>query len=413
MWKEQHLYGSSRLGIWKAETRIQGTYKLNVAAMEQSVREYELTNHLGNVLATITDKGVITSAQAYYPFGLTLASRSFTEGGSSYRYSFNGKEDDKALGNIVDFGDRFHSPKLSRWFNVDKLAKNYPSSSPYVFALNTPIQAIDPDGQKVIFVNGYYGYEWADNISGGQIGHEAGEKYWGPNFLKAAKRYLKDESAYYVDGAKTFVSSGGYRYDAGYEYAKANYGDIVNGIFDENGVQKETVKIVTHSMGAAYAEGMIKYLDEKKIKIEKVIHLAPANPNGFNVSANLTVQLNIEADPVLVLWSNDPTVSDKIDGVDKYGKVSRGQRNAAGLDMGAHADTKWSASIFSMIEDLENIQFKQIGNTMQTPVGTFTGPSNQYESQGTTNGTNFKEVSKNGDTYKNKGDNKFQGPVKQ
>ena len=148
-WKEQHLYGSSRLGIWKAETRIQGTYKLNVAAMEQSVREYELTNHLGNVLSTITDKGVITSAQDYYPFGLTLASRSFTEGGSSYRYSFNGKEDDKRLGSIVDFGDRFHSSKLSRWFNVDKLAKNYPSNSPYVFALNTPIQAIDPDGQKV------------------------------------------------------------------------------------------------------------------------------------------------------------------------------------------------------------------------------------------------------------------------
>ncbi len=148
-WKSPHLYGSSRLGIWKAETRIQGTYKLNVAAMEQSAREYELTNHLGNVLSTITDKGVITSAQDYYPFGLTLASRSFTEGGSSYRYSFNGKEDDKRLGSIVDFGDRFHSSKLSRWFNVDKLAKNYPSNSPYVFALNTPIQAIDPDGQKV------------------------------------------------------------------------------------------------------------------------------------------------------------------------------------------------------------------------------------------------------------------------
>ena len=54
---------------------------VDVAALQQGVRQFELTNHLGNVLSTITDKGVITSAQDYYPFGLTLASRSFTEGG--------------------------------------------------------------------------------------------------------------------------------------------------------------------------------------------------------------------------------------------------------------------------------------------------------------------------------------------
>ena len=144
-WKSPHLYGSSRLGIWKAETRIQGTYKLNVAAMEQSAREYELTNHLGNVLSTITDKGVITSAQDYYPFGLTLASRSFTEGGSSYRYSFNGKEDDKETG-LQDYGMRLYLKKLGRFPTVDPIGWQFPELTPYQFASNTPIESIDLDG---------------------------------------------------------------------------------------------------------------------------------------------------------------------------------------------------------------------------------------------------------------------------
>ncbi len=150
-WKSPHLYGSSRLGIWKAETRIQGTYKLNVAAMQQSVREYELTNHLGNVLSTITDKGVITSAQDYYPFGLTLASRSFTEGGSSYRYSFNGKENDKETG-LQDYGMRLYLKKLGRFPTVDPLTQKFPELTPYQFASNTPISGIDLDGLEVFVI---------------------------------------------------------------------------------------------------------------------------------------------------------------------------------------------------------------------------------------------------------------------
>ena len=148
-WKEQHLYGSSRLGIWKAETRIQGTYTLNVAAMQQSVREYELTNHLGNVLSTITDKGVITSAQDYYPFGLTLASRSFTEGGSSYRYSFNGKEDDKGL-KQQDYGMRIYRMDLGRFLSVDPLGGKFPWYTPYQFAGNIPTSFIDLDGLEEV-----------------------------------------------------------------------------------------------------------------------------------------------------------------------------------------------------------------------------------------------------------------------
>ena len=103
-------------------------------------KQYELTNHLGNVLATITDKGVITSAQAYYPFGLTLASRSFTAG-SSYRYSFNGKEDDKETG-FQDYGMRLYFKRVGRFLSVDPIGRKYPELTPYQFASNRPIQGV-------------------------------------------------------------------------------------------------------------------------------------------------------------------------------------------------------------------------------------------------------------------------------
>lgn len=51
---------------------------------------------------------------------------------------------------------RIQPDQLLRWLSVDPLAKDYPGISPYAFVANNPINAIDPDGRKILFVNGYY-----------------------------------------------------------------------------------------------------------------------------------------------------------------------------------------------------------------------------------------------------------------
>ncbi|MGD9492295.1 MAG: hypothetical protein AB7V36_02950 [Bacteroidales bacterium] len=67
---------------------------------------YELSNHLGNVLTTVSDikltadgntdgvvdsyAAVITSSQDYYPFGMIMPERNWNS--SSYRFGFNGQE---------------------------------------------------------------------------------------------------------------------------------------------------------------------------------------------------------------------------------------------------------------------------------------------------------------------------------
>ncbi len=75
---------------------------------------------------------------------------------SSYRYGFNGKEMDneaKGVGNQVDYGNRIYDPRVGRFLSKDPLAAGYPWNSPYSFAENDVIRAIDLDGlEKVIYI---------------------------------------------------------------------------------------------------------------------------------------------------------------------------------------------------------------------------------------------------------------------
>jgi RHS repeat-associated protein len=72
---------------------------------------------------------------------------------SGYRYSFNGKENDKEVsgsGNSIDFGARIYDSRVGRWLSGDPHEIKYPYSSTYAFALNTPIIAVDSEGKDVI-----------------------------------------------------------------------------------------------------------------------------------------------------------------------------------------------------------------------------------------------------------------------
>ena len=79
----------------------------------------------------------------------------------SYRYGFNGKENDKAVG-FQDYGMRMYSPALARFISPDPLivkGQQYPELSSYQFASNMPIAAIDLDGleAKVVITRITYG----------------------------------------------------------------------------------------------------------------------------------------------------------------------------------------------------------------------------------------------------------------
>jgi len=174
---ELHVYGSSRLGILKTAVDVEGTPAVKSSPLPplgtidsliftRGNKLFELTNHLGNVLATISDKryGVsmndstvnyfipeVVSANDYYPFGSLQPNRLYTESGvGSYRFGFNGQEKSdeiKGPGNSYTAEFWEYDPRIGRRWNVDP--KPNVSISTYATFANNPIANTDVKGDSI------------------------------------------------------------------------------------------------------------------------------------------------------------------------------------------------------------------------------------------------------------------------
>jgi RHS repeat-associated protein len=182
--KEHHLYGSSRLGV-KTHKRVLLRKEFSISGFSESgevveeevidsfvysvnenyfcrtlgLKQFEMVNHLGNVLATVLDrktgvfdmgadtlmyyKADVVSAKAYYPFGKPMLSYNNTD--FSYAYSFNGMERDDETG-LTDFGARLYKEDYGQFLSFDPAFLSFPSESNYLFAGNSPIKFIDLKG---------------------------------------------------------------------------------------------------------------------------------------------------------------------------------------------------------------------------------------------------------------------------
>lgn len=117
------------------------------------------------MLVTVTDKKIgvftgtgnsilsyykadIATANDYYPFGMGMPGRKFSNG-TEYRYGFSGKENDKDAGEgIQDYGMRIYDGRLGRFLSVDPLTKKYAWYTAYQYAGNDVIRNSDLDGKE-------------------------------------------------------------------------------------------------------------------------------------------------------------------------------------------------------------------------------------------------------------------------
>lgn len=99
----------------------------------------------------------LLSKSEYYPYGMVIDELSYQNGNT--RFGYNGKENDNevkgGVGKQQDYGMRIYDPRVARFLSTDPLIvhqQQYQYLTPYQFASNTPIQAIDLDGLEAYIV---------------------------------------------------------------------------------------------------------------------------------------------------------------------------------------------------------------------------------------------------------------------
>jgi len=123
-------------------------------------KQYELGNHLGNVLVTVSDKKIphnnngtidyytadITSATDYYPFGMEMPGRNFSS--NTYKFGFNGQEKDDEIAGVTGANTTAmyweYDTRIGKRWNLDP--KPTTGVSNYACFNNNPIWKIDPNG---------------------------------------------------------------------------------------------------------------------------------------------------------------------------------------------------------------------------------------------------------------------------
>jgi len=243
----------AQTGITMDKSGFFYAYVVNESSMNVYFDDFQVSTTIGPVL----------EENNYYPFGLLNAQLSAPGMANPInKYKYNGKELQNELSLAwLDYGARFYDSQIGRWHVIDGKAELYFNWSPYTYALNTPVNAIDPNGSLVIFINGMH------NGSGGS------KNYWqseSVNFAGSLMNRFNDRKDMYIDGSRNVEGTKGglhnlfnnvsssYRYDVGYINGHDQAATIITSLIHSGGVITESIKIVAHSMGAAYAKGFVQ-----------------------------------------------------------------------------------------------------------------------------------------------------------
>jgi hypothetical protein len=264
----------------------------------------------------------------------------------------------------------------------------------------------------IIFVNGYWNVSWIQkdvlNFSDGKS--LAG--YWGANLRSNAIKYFGNNSElYFLNGADTAFSSGSKRYSMGRQFAAARLNNKQSKFYKAVFEDTRKIMVVSHSMGGAFAEGVISVLKENKLNVEKVVHLSPADVSGFSANyPDRTYQVDVSWDPVLMYKNlNDRSY---IGAIQFAGLVQN-----PGHDHYGHANTKIEGYVWNWFEDLETINlnfnrtetvYKRMPSDGLGPATTTTIKMNIYTGTGTKHNSQFIKIYKNKKIYYEHSKNEYE-----
>ncbi len=130
-----------------------GKININITGNDTLLtRQYNISDHLGNIRVTFDQTGNILQEDSYYPFGMTQNGLSYTTLPDNQKnlYLYNGKELQNDFGlDWYDYGARFYDAQLGRFHVQDAFAEKYYSLSSYQYGANNPVLFIDVNGDSI------------------------------------------------------------------------------------------------------------------------------------------------------------------------------------------------------------------------------------------------------------------------
>lgn len=125
---------------------------------------------------------------------MQIPGRTFIASNNSYFYGFNGKEIDKDISTQdYDFGMRIYDARIGKFLSVDPLTNKFPWYTPYQYAGNGPIWAVDLDGAEDLG----YSEKMASSTNGRLLIRITRSTDVGKNFIKVLKSQNKVDVYYY------------------------------------------------------------------------------------------------------------------------------------------------------------------------------------------------------------------------
>ena len=270
----------------------------------------------------------------------------------------------------------------ARWMNIDPLAEKYTNLSPFSYAANNVVNAIDPDGRLIIFIGGLQSEGLIpignfDNILYPKTFYKRDVfEYWRTyndktnsfgqkaDIVELFSDFHNDDKFLFASGSHGYVSQASWRQAEGRSAARKFYRKWKKGKIEL--ADDEAIRIVSHSQGGAFAAGFADQLrtykdenGESIFNIEIIWYLNPHQPGDIEHPEDITgFQYSLYRDAIsskAPFWlPNGGSVLEIIKGITSYytGDIfSENEAEGPAGNRGGHNVTDNQENLTSVVND--------------------------------------------------------------